>query len=472
MPNKKKQMCIPLRLNMRVQLELNKTKFIVRIVSAEDNMKPGYVCKSDVAAKIYLSASEAVNKTYNNLFNNKTRYSGPSVLGFDNENITKELLSDVLFCPFKITVDKLSILIINLGNSNGDMSGYQSSFIYKYQDKQSLFIQKVERKYCYIEVFQNKEKVAYYHDASPTDVWKKTGILKNYNGSILFGIEHPVTINVLKNYVESPICSVNEWGDIEVMSQAFEKHLKRKISVVGLNWHKFFIEWKEQESNIIELMLHLKPLYPLDHEFTDRELRAWRKMMKNVGCTNITPYKKQELKPEFWTCSVDFNNESNALLYLFNKNLLNGVDKKEAEFIKENKRLKMIIEKFWRSFKETIKANKCGWDGKQRILSIIVENFGHREIQRNLVISNDLINAAKKFSRVNGPGCSAKVKPVESRNTLVNELEKLRHHLKRGFENELAINEDGTILHSDTINHCLLYAFGDCCTSRESSSYS
>ncbi|CAB4387364.1 unnamed protein product [Rhizophagus irregularis] len=238
-------------------------------------MKPGYVCESDVAAKIYLSASEAVNKTYNNLFNNKTRYSGPSVLGFDNENITKELLSDVLFCPFKITVDKLSILIINLGNSNGNMSGYQSSFIYKYQDKQSLFIQKIERKYCYIEVFQNKEKVAYYR--------KKTGILKNYNGSILFGIEHPVTINALKNYVESPICSVNEWGDIE--------------------------------------------------------------------------------------------------------NLLNGVDKKEAEFIKENNRLKMIIEKFWKSFKETIKANKCGWDGKQRILSIIVENFGHREIQRNLVVN-------------------------------------------------------------------------------------
>ncbi|PKB97410.1 hypothetical protein RhiirA5_384682 [Rhizophagus irregularis] len=323
MPNEKKQMCIPLRLNMRVQLELNKTKFIVCIVSAEDNMKPGYVCESDVAAKIYLSASEAVNKTYNNLFNNKTRYSGPSVL----------------------------------------------------------------------EVFQNKEKVAFYHDASPTDVWKKTGILKNYNGSILFGIEHPVTINALKNYVESPICSVNEWGNIEVMSQAFEKHLKRKISVVGLNWHKFFIEWKEQESNIIELIMHLKPLYPLDHEFTDRELRAWRKMMKSVDCTNITPYKKQELK-----------------------NLLNGVDKKEAEFIKENNRLKMIIEKFWRSFKETIKANKCGWDGKQRILSIIVENFGHREIQRNLVISNDLINAAKKFSRVNGPGCPAKVKPVIKRN--------------------------------------------------------
>src|SRR2546423_13654893 len=103
-------MCISLRLNMRVQLKLNKIKFIIRIISAEDNMKSGYVCELDIAAKIYLSASEAINKAYNNLFNNKIRYSELSVLGFDNENITKELLSDVLFCPFKITVDKLFIL--------------------------------------------------------------------------------------------------------------------------------------------------------------------------------------------------------------------------------------------------------------------------------------------------------------------------------------------------------------------------
>src|SRR5215469_5265965 len=73
--NEEKQICIPIRLNMRVQLELNKTKFIVRIVSAEDSIRPGYICESDVSAKIYLSASKAVNKTYNSLFNNKTRYS-------------------------------------------------------------------------------------------------------------------------------------------------------------------------------------------------------------------------------------------------------------------------------------------------------------------------------------------------------------------------------------------------------------
>ncbi|PKY58387.1 hypothetical protein RhiirA4_480264 [Rhizophagus irregularis] len=201
---------------MRVQLELNKTKFIVRIVSAKDGIKPGYICESDIAAKVYLFASEAVNKTYNNLFNNKTRYSsGLSVLGFDNENITQELLSNVLFCPFKITVDKLSILVIKLGDSNdNNMVGYQSSFMFKYRDKQSLFVQKIEHKEYCIE---------------------KTGILKNYDSGILFGIEHPATINAMKIYAKSPICSVNEWDNIEIMTQAFKRHLKRQTTVLDLN---------------------------------------------------------------------------------------------------------------------------------------------------------------------------------------------------------------------------------------------
>jgi hypothetical protein len=38
----------------------------------------------------------------------------------------------------------------------------------------------------------------------------------------------------------------------------------------------------------------------------------------------------------------------------------------------------------------------------------------------------------------------------------------LRLHLRRGFEEELSVNEDGTTMHVNTINHCLLYAFGEC----------
>ncbi|CAG8697314.1 3712_t:CDS:2 [Racocetra persica] len=50
----------------------------------------------------------------------------------------------------------------------------------------------------------------------------------------------------------------------------------------------------------------------------------------------------------------------------------------------------------------------------------------------------------------------------EEKNKLITELEKLRVHLRRGFEEEIIMNQDGTTIYVDTINHCLLYAFGEC----------
>jgi len=38
----------------------------------------------------------------------------------------------------------------------------------------------------------------------------------------------------------------------------------------------------------------------------------------------------------------------------------------------------------------------------------------------------------------------------------------LRRHLKRDYENELLVHDDSTTSHVDCINHCLLYAFGEC----------
>lgn len=70
---------------------------------------------------------------------------------------------------------------------------------------------------------------------------------------------------------------------------------------------------------------------------------------------------------------MDPSSDHAALLYLFDKGLLNGVYKNEPEFIEKNNQLKVIIDKFWNCFKEAIGVNKCGLDGKQRILSIITE---------------------------------------------------------------------------------------------------
>ena len=91
-------------------------------------------------------------------------------------------------------------------------------------------------------------------------------------------------------------------------------------------------------------------------------------------------------------CVVNSSNDNITLLYLFDKNLLNGVYNNKVKFIKENNQLKIIIDKFWKCFKEAIKVNKCGLDGKQRILSIITEKFGFREIQKKLQVSSNIMS--------------------------------------------------------------------------------
>ncbi|UZO28005.1 uncharacterized protein OCT59_021551 [Rhizophagus irregularis] len=48
------------------------------------------------------------------------------------------------------------------------------------------------------------------------------------------------------------------------------------------------------------------------------------------------------------------------------------------------------------------------------------------------------------------------------RDQLIHKLECLHHHLKRNYERELFVNEDGTADHVDCINHCLLFAFREC----------
>ncbi|CAJ0839559.1 3990_t:CDS:2 [Entrophospora sp. SA101] len=262
--------------------------------------------------------------------------------------------------------------------------------MHKYQGNQCLYVQKkIATNNYQIEVFHKEEKIANYNDISPTVVWDKTKILKNFNGNTLFGIDHTITIDAFKKYSVLPICNITGWNDIDIMTQAFEQCLKRSIAVVGVNWYQFFVNWKEQPSTIIEFTAHLKNTYPADYVFTDREFGAWRAMMKKVGCTKISPYKRKESKLEFWTCSIDYSSDHATLEYLYTMNLLNAGPSKlqETKTQIEDKELQKTVDCFWKSFDEAMQVNKHGLDGKQRILSIITKNFGHREIQNNLQVT-------------------------------------------------------------------------------------
>ncbi|PKC01280.1 hypothetical protein RhiirA5_426965 [Rhizophagus irregularis] len=58
---------------------------------------------------------------------------------------------------------------------------------------------------------------------------------------------------------------------------------------------------------------------------------------------------------------------------------------------------------FWNCFRDSYNANPNGIDGKIRILSIIGENFIYKDMIDELEVSPNSINAARKFSRINGP---------------------------------------------------------------------
>ncbi|GBC15681.2 hypothetical protein GLOIN_2v1767205 [Rhizophagus irregularis DAOM 181602=DAOM 197198] len=145
-------------------------------------------------------------------------------------------------------------------------------------------------------------------------------------------------------------------------------------------------------------------------------------------------------------------------------------------------------EKIWESLQKALEANKRGVDGK---------------------VGNNIINSARKYARLNGPGAPSLIKPKRTVKQMSEIKEKqflmffqdrsivtqssyqvdkngspilymrdqkiklwkkfeetfpndqLRH-LHRGYERELAVNADGTTQHNPCISHCLPYAFGKC----------
>jgi hypothetical protein len=65
---------------------------------------------------------------------------------------------------------------------------------------------------------------------------------------------------------------------------------------------------------------------------------------------------------------------------------LNGIpyDPSKSEILVKNQELQSKVDQFWNSFDASVKMNKRGLDGKQRILSVIANDFGRQEIKEKL----------------------------------------------------------------------------------------
>ncbi|CAG8771392.1 1490_t:CDS:1, partial [Funneliformis caledonium] len=122
---------------------------------------------------------------------------------FENEKILEQLVVDIEFQPFLFSIEKLSVMVYGLGSSSheefmGAGPGYVSSLSYKYNKKQSIYVQKITNASCIIEVWCNNKQVNRYEGATPLEVWKKTNILKSMNGNTLFGLDHIITQTKLR----------------------------------------------------------------------------------------------------------------------------------------------------------------------------------------------------------------------------------------------------------------------------------
>ncbi|CAG8755335.1 15571_t:CDS:2, partial [Acaulospora morrowiae] len=306
--------------------------------------------------------------------------------------------------------------------------------------------------------------------------------------SSLFGLDNLIVKRELERIHKASLrCQVTEWNDLEIMKKFFYKHLYQNIATTNLSWYQFFVNWKTQKSNIIELTNALKKIYPSNFTVDDRILRNWRAMLRAVGCTNITPFSKQESKLEFWSSAIDPLPDKETIENLYKAGLLNlGLIIQSQKNEKSETSTEL---KFWRSFEQALDQNKRGLNGCSIIEKPVIKRSRISNIQdaQFLAFFDDKNNVSmssyavdKKtglpllYLKDNKEALWNKFKEKYSsgikRNSFMARLanderrrkaasKTLRRHLRKEFEKELTINNHGTTHHVECINHCLMYAF-------------
>ncbi|CAI2196579.1 15659_t:CDS:2, partial [Funneliformis geosporum] len=85
---------IPYRLFISVNYCLNNKNFTITILNNKKTYKPGfrYLCDG-IDSGIQPNSTAAINNTYNQIFDNKTKYLGIVVLGFDDKTIIHDQIS-------------------------------------------------------------------------------------------------------------------------------------------------------------------------------------------------------------------------------------------------------------------------------------------------------------------------------------------------------------------------------------------
>ncbi|RIB20242.1 hypothetical protein C2G38_2304623 [Gigaspora rosea] len=343
---------------------------------------------------------------YQKIFQTKTNFSGPEVMGYDTPELVQEYLYELPFQVFNYSFNKLRIWILGVGKSNNENfnfagPGFKSAFIHSYNRQRSIFFQEVEFSECRITIYTEGNRLKKtFVGCDPNSVWNQVGYLKQFRGYQLFGLDNQYVQNLIQS-IHVPTCSLSDWTNEHLMTLVYKHHLKRRTSA-QVNWQKLFKDWISHENTIIKLRSALQNLYSKEYVIGDREYQAWESLLRHVGCVEITPFEKNQSEFRFWSRSTNPNADKASLATLYTLGFLNPIPK----------HFKNNTETFWQCFKDSLDANACGNNGKCRVLSIIANAFSYEAIKENLKVSNDAILAAKKHAYTCGPGGQIKNKPA------------------------------------------------------------
>ncbi|CAG8671346.1 15075_t:CDS:2, partial [Cetraspora pellucida] len=208
-------------------LEINNKNFYTQVL--ESNKKheyyPSYRCQ--VGLK-FRDIEEAPSSTITSLYervcqNNNTNFSGPQVL------VEAEV-------------------------------GYTAMFTGEHLGKRAIYIQQIDLDGCYIKIYQDGISKYHYTGITPNEVWKASKKLKKFHKTELFGLEHLLTHQVLSAQQISK-CDETYWHNKNIMNHLYNYFLHH-YTISNIQWHKFFIDWKNSSSTIIEFHNSLELLYP------------------------------------------------------------------------------------------------------------------------------------------------------------------------------------------------------------------
>ncbi|CAB4397593.1 unnamed protein product [Rhizophagus irregularis] len=203
---------VPIRLGMQTLTKLNGYEFIIVVLGADIEITPGpryqancyFINNELINGDICTNSSFAITSLYKRLFGIKTKFSGPLVMGFDQEIIVEQLLKDVQFQPFEFFVGRLRIVVFGIGISNSQEwnyagEGYQSSFIDNVNKKLFLYVQTFTAKKCILTVYEDNKLRKIICGKTSADVWSQVDYKPEFDANKLFGVDNEYTQTLITN---------------------------------------------------------------------------------------------------------------------------------------------------------------------------------------------------------------------------------------------------------------------------------